>query len=91
MICHTLDVPHANIAASPLNDHSSIQEQLDSIPIDAILPLIEEEWKDEGYDYEKLTTAYIERLLPTLPSYADNYIPAAIPGNINSLKKNLLK
>lgn len=54
MICHTLDVPHANIAASPLNDHPSIQEQLDSIPIDAILPLIEEEWKDEEYTYGEL-------------------------------------
>ncbi|MBX3010411.1 MAG: hypothetical protein KF832_02850 [Caldilineaceae bacterium] len=51
MICHTFDIPHANIAASPLNDHTSIQGQLDSIPIDVILPLIEEEWKDEEYAY----------------------------------------
>ncbi len=43
--------PHANIAASSITDQSSIQETFDPIPFDAIIPLIEETWKDEENAY----------------------------------------
>lgn len=42
---------YTNIAASPTNNKFPFPDQIEPIPIDAIIPLIEEEWKDEDYAY----------------------------------------
>lgn len=41
----------ASCSDSSTHDHPSIPDQTEPIPIDAIIPLIEAEWKDEEYAY----------------------------------------
>lgn len=43
--------PQANIAASPITDRFSNQDQLGLLSFDASIPLIEDEWKGEEYAY----------------------------------------
>ena len=59
---------HANIAASPINDPPSIPEQIEPIPLEAIIPLIEEDWKDEERAYGEL----YDKMYSTLSARAAN-------------------
>ena len=51
-----------NIAASPTDDPTSIPEQIEPVPIDTIIPFIEEEWKDEDYAYGELYDSMYSKL-----------------------------
>lgn len=62
IIFHNLRV---NITASPTTDQSSIQEELAPLPFEAIIPIIEEEWKDEEYAYGELYDRIYSKLSAT--------------------------
>ena len=57
--------PDLNTAASLTRNQPSFPEQPDSIPLEAIIPLIEETWKDEEYalgeHYDKIYSVLLER------------------------------
>lgn len=56
---------YTNIAASPTHAQPFFQEEPDPTPIEVIIPLIEETWKDEEYalgeHYDKVYSVLSER------------------------------
>jgi hypothetical protein len=57
-----------NLAASFTGNQPSIPEQPNLTPFEAIIPLIEEAWKDEEYAYGE----YYDEMYSTLSVYATN-------------------
>ncbi len=56
------DRTHTGVETLQANDSPPNYEEIDPIPLDAIIPLIKEEWNDEDYAYGELYDSMYSKL-----------------------------